>query len=70
MKSKESNLLNINRSLRTLWIMDPAFGKIHRIVTDSGDLWRSRVSILKQIAGDKFKHEAYFRSKEGSQIFV
>ncbi|KAF5202071.1 Nhl domain-containing protein [Thalictrum thalictroides] len=76
MKSKESNLLIINRSLRTLWIMDPASGKIREVVTGypkileiCEEMIMERVSILKRMFGDKFKHEAYFRSKEGCPDF-
>ncbi|PIA61634.1 hypothetical protein AQUCO_00300866v1 [Aquilegia coerulea] len=76
MKSRENNLLLINRSLRTLWIMDPASGKIQEVVSGypkileiCGEMIMERVSILKQIFGEKFNHEAYFRSKDGCPDF-
>ncbi|KAF9612278.1 hypothetical protein IFM89_038848 [Coptis chinensis] len=75
MKSRENNLLIVSRSFHTLWIMDPASGRIEKVVTGypkileiCGQMITEKVSLLKQISKEKFEQEVYSSTVEGFPI--
>ncbi|KAL5711758.1 hypothetical protein ACHQM5_014003 [Ranunculus cassubicifolius] len=72
MMSEENNLIIINRSLSRLWILDQNSGKIEKVVTGypkileiCEDMIMARLSLHKQLIGDKFKPIADCSSKWG-----